>query len=156
MDIPNIREQNRKATYHLLHIDEERKKYQREMNGLSFIRSPMLTGMPHGTDVSNPTMNNAEKIFSLEDDYRWIPVISAVEESITEKQSKFLELRRKAEKIPHTQGRPNWTSYVQTEYSMWHQSKYGNMRIPSRITLNEWMNGIIELTVRVAISNHCL
>lgn len=156
MDIPNIREQNRKATYHLLHIDEERKKYQRDMNGLSFIRSPMLTGMPHGTDISNPTMNNAEKIFSLEDDYKWIPVISAVEASLTEKQSKFLDLRRKAEKIPHTQGRPNWVSYVQTQYSLWYQSKYGNIRVVHRNTLNGWMDDIVELTVRVAISNACL
>lgn len=118
-------------------------------------------GMPHGTSAGNPCANKAISLVELEKQKSWIMVVekmekavSLMEQTLSDKSKKYLELRREAAnqmQYNNDPGRPGWVKYVQAKYSMWLYDKYGVEAVPSQQAMNHWMNTMIEITVRIAI-----
>ena len=96
--ITDVRSQNRKALYELLHVDDLRKEYANALNSMSYLGAQNIDGMPHGTGVGNPTMQKAMKLTDIEAKKNWIMAIEQMEGTLNEKQMAFLHIRRKAEK----------------------------------------------------------
>ena len=150
----DIKEQNRIAMFHILNIDEERKRYLTDLQKISPLHSPSMDGMPHSTNISDPVSDEVQKIDEIEQKYAWVQVVEETEKALTEPQMKLLELRRNAarDSPSHVQGRPGWISYVQFAYPVWYEKRYKEpMNVPSKKTLIEWMNKITEIAVRIAL-----
>lgn len=154
--ITDVRSQNRKALYELLHVDDLRKEYANALNSMSYLGAQNIDGMPHGTGVGNPTMQKAMKLTDIEAKKNWIMAIEQMEGTLNEKQMAFLHIRRKAEKelIP-TGGRPSWKAYTQSHYNDWYYERFGTYISISEETLKIWQSRIVEKTVRLAIYYGC-
>ena len=158
MKITDIRQQNRKALYMILHLDSLKKEYAFAMNNMSFLGAQNLDGMPHGTNVGNPTQQKAMRLTDMETNKSWIMAIEAMEETLNEKQKAFLAIRRKAEQIAEVRrvkGRPSWIAYVQSAYNEWYLTRFGTAICISKDTLQVWQTKIVDKTVRLAIYYGC-
>jgi hypothetical protein len=156
MKITDVRQQNRKALYMILHLDSLKKEYAFAMNNMSFLGAQNLDGMPHGTGVGNPTQQKAMRLTDMETNKSWIMAIEQMEETLNEKQKAFLVIRRKAEKeAVSTGGRPAWMPYARTRYNEWYYERYGTDGCVSEKTLRIWQSKIVDRTVRLAIYYGC-
>ena len=156
--ITDMKQQNRKALYMILHKQDLCEQYAREMNGISFLGVQNLDGMPHGSNTGNPTQQKALKLTDIESRKSWIIAIEAMEDTLPENQVEFLRLRRMAETMSfkaHEKGRPSWVAYVQSHYNDWYNKRYGKETCISVDTLKSWQARIVEKTVRIAIYNGC-
>lgn len=154
--ITDVRGQNRKTLYEILHIDDLRQEYANAINSMSYLGAQNLDGMPHGTGVGNPTQQRALKLADIEVKKNWIMAIEQMESTLNEKQMAFLTIRRKAEKesMP-TGGRPSWVAYTQSHYNDWYYSRFGTNISASEDTLRIWQARIVDKTVRLAIYYGC-
>lgn len=151
--------QNKIAKKKLLHLVELKESYARAMSNMAFIGAAVSDGQPHGTDVGDPTQKKAFDLLKIEQDHKWILAIELAEKNLSERQLKFLEFRRDAELQmitgPRPQGRPGWVGYVQSHYAEWYYDKYGKDFVPTERALHDWMDKIVEKTVRIAIYKGC-
>jgi hypothetical protein len=156
--ITDVKQQNKKALYMILHKQDLCEQYATELNNISFLGAQNLDGMPHSSNVGNPTQQKALKLMDIEIKKNWIITIEAMEDTLTENQTEFLKLRRMAEdnsfKSP-VRGRPAWVVFVQTRYNDWYKKRYGKDIFVSEITLKTWQTNIVDKTVRIAIYNGC-
>lgn len=152
--ITDIKGQNRKALFELLHVDELRKEYANAISGMSFLGAQNIDGMPHGTGVGNPTLQKAMKLTDIEAKKSWIMAIEEMEGSLNEKQRAFLSIRRNAEKHSSGKGCP-WVAYTQAHYNDWYYSRFGTYICISEDTLKIWQAKIVDKTVRFAIYYGC-
>jgi hypothetical protein len=158
IQITDIKRQNKEALKYILNLSDLKKSYANSISSMSFLSANNIDGMPHGTDVGNPTAQKAFILLDVEKQKSWIIAIELMERSLTENKKVFLSLRRQAEIMAissHEQGRPDWIDYVQCHYADWYYNRHGVDSVPSRQTLFNWMNKIIETTVRIAISRGC-
>jgi hypothetical protein len=156
--ITDVKQQNKKALYMILHKQDLCEQYATELNNISFLGAQNLDGMPHGSNVGNPTQQKALKLTDIESKKNWIITIEAMENTLPENQVEFLRLRRMAEdtsfKAP-VRGRPSWVAFVQTRYNDWYNKRYGKETCISEDTLKSWQARIVDKTVRIAIYNGC-
>ena len=158
MKITDTRQQNKKALYMILHKADICEQYANAVNSMSFLGAQNLDGMPHGTNVGNPTMQKALKLTDIESKKNWIMAIEAMEDTLNENQTAFLRLRREAEELAEkssVRGRPAWVAFVQTHYNDWYSNRYGKEIFISEVTLKTWQSKIVDKTVRIAIFNGC-
>lgn len=158
MRITDTKQQNKKALYMILHKQDLCEQYATELNNISFLGAQNLDGMPHSSNVGNPTQQKALKLTDIESKKNWIITIEAMENTLPENQVEFLRLRRMAEdtsfKAP-VRGRPSWVAFVQTRYNDWYNKRYGKETCISEDTLKSWQARIVDKTVRIAIYNGC-
>ena len=88
--ITDVRGQNRKTLYEILHIDDLRQEYANAINSMSYLGAQNIDGMPHGTGVGNPTQQRALKLADIEVKKNWIMAIEQMESTLNEKQMAFL------------------------------------------------------------------
>jgi hypothetical protein len=142
----------------ILHKQDLCEQYATEMNNISFLGAQNLDGMPHGSNVGNPTQQKALKLTDIETKKNWIIAIEAMEDTLSENQTEFLRLRRLAEdnsfKVP-VRGRPSWVAFVQSHYNDWYSQRYKKDICVSEDTLKTWQARIVDKTVRIAIYNGC-
>ncbi|MCM0759964.1 hypothetical protein M7775_15505 [Sporomusa sphaeroides DSM 2875] len=148
----DINAQNREALKWILNYHELRKTYISLTEEFSEIAATAYTGMPHGGGVGNPTMHKSIKLMDLEYHKKWLIVIEMMERTLSEKRLTFLDLRRRAECMGNNNvGRPGWVGYTQVKYADWHDRRYGREFVPSKRVMYNWMDNIVEITVRLAI-----
>lgn len=158
IDITDTKRQNKEALRYILNYYDLKKAYREALQSVSLLGATRTDDTPHGTGIGNPTMHKAFKLLDIDKQHQWIGAVEMMENTLTIKERKFLELRRQAEInsfYHHTQGRPGWVGYVQYHYADWYYNSYHKNYIPSRNTMIMWMNLIVEKTVRVAISKGC-
>ncbi|WP_196607441.1 hypothetical protein [Pectinatus frisingensis] len=154
----DIKKQNKETLKYILNIYDLKESYARQINNMSLLGACNNDGMPHGTDVGNPTQKKAFALLDIEQKKNWIIAIELMEKTLSPKMTKFLELRRDAEHLIidyHKQGRPSWIDYVQSHYAEWFYTKYGYNQDPHRNTLLQWQSDIVDVTVRIAIAKGC-
>lgn len=148
----DIKKQNEQAYDWLLEYDDMRKKYVAKKAAFSEIAATASTGMPHSSDVSHPCEDKAITLVELDKLKLQLMVIESVEWMLDEDKTAFLSFRRRAEVMKEKGvGRPPWADYVQARFSEWYMQRYGKEKVPHRNTLTEWMNEIVDITVRIAI-----
>lgn len=148
----DVKKQNEQAHKWLLENEDMRKQYIAKKTAFSEIAATAYTGMPHGSGVSNPCEDKAITLVELDRLKLQLMVIESVEWMLDEDKSAFLMFRRRAEVIKEKGvGRPPWADYVQARFSEWYVQRYGREKVPHRNTLSEWMNEIVDITVRIAI-----
>lgn len=158
--ITDIKSQNRTALKYILGIYDLRQQYATQMESVSSIGATNNDGMPHGSGISDPCMHKAFSLIEIEQKKKWIISIEMAEQTLSEKTRKFLELRRDAENQirldNHKEnGRPSWVPYVQSHYAEWFTTRYGKASLPPEKTMANWMQKIVDITVRIAIYNKC-
>lgn len=160
-NITDIKRQNRDALKYILGIYDLRKQYASQLNNISALGAANSDGMPHGSGVSNPVENKTFALLDIELKKNWIITIELMEQTLSEKQRKYLEIRRDAEHQirEHTsdrRGRPlGWFDYTQAHYATWFYERYGGESVPPQRTMETWMKNIIDITVRIAIYKKC-
>lgn len=148
----DINAQNREALNWILNYHELRKEYIALTEEFSELAATAYTGMPHGSGVGNPTMQKTIKLMDLKYQEKWLITIEMMERILSEKRLAFLEFRRRAECLEgRTVGRPDWVGYVQVKYADWHERRYCRAFVPSKRVMHNWMDNIVEITVRLAI-----
>lgn len=148
----DVQKQNKEALKLILNYTEMRKAYIEATAAYSEIAATAYTGMPHGSGTSNPTQNKAVKLVDIDALKDKLMVVESMEKTLSEKRRAFLDFRRRAE-VMETKGpgRPPWADYVQAKFSEWHMKRYNCAFVPTRQTMKMWMNGIVDVTVRIAI-----
>ena len=130
-----------------------RDAYLEKLSRLDSVKE--LDGMPRSNGTTNDVCaNKAITIIELEHEKEWLTTVELMETALSEKTRKFLELRRDAaNQIPerHKRGRPNWTGYVQANFAEWFFNRYNRYSVPSRETMDEWMDKIVNITAGIAI-----
>ncbi len=158
--IIDIEKQNKTAMKWILNYYDLKKAYIEKTANFSTLGSTQYDGMPHGSFVGNPCMNKAMTILDIEENKKWIMVIEKMEQTLSEKSRKYLEIRRDAvNQIANTKsiGRPGWVDYCQTNYSAWIKYRFGReIDAPTKGTMTEWMRKILDVTVRIAIKDGAL
>jgi len=152
----DIKKQNKEALKWILDIHDLRKSYFESMATFATLGAVADDGLPKGTGTSNPCMNKALSLVDMENRKKWIISIEQMEQTLSEKSRKFLEIRRDAEHQPNTKnepGRPGWVNYTMAKYTEWHYYRYGGDFTPSVDQMKKWTNMIIDTTVRIAIKN---
>ena len=150
----DVQKQNKEALKLILNYTEMRKAYIDATAAYSEIAATAYTGMPHGSGTSNPTQNKAVKLVDIDALKDKLMVVEAMEKTLSEKKRPFLEFRRIAEiQEPKGAGKPPWADYVQAKFSDWHMKSYGCACVPTRQTMKDWMDRIVDVTVRIAIKN---
>lgn len=154
----DLQRQNREALKWILNYSEYKNAYISATTAFSMLASTNYSGMPHCTDISQPTQNKAVTLTELEHKKQWIMTIEQMERTLSEKRKAFLEFRRRADTIKENcdVGRPGWVDYVQARYADWHDVRYGYGYPPSKQTMCKWMNDIVDVTVRIGIKNGVL
>lgn len=159
--ITDIKAQNRKALYMLLHVDELRRSYTDMQQSMTFLSASNLDGMPHGSDVGKPTEGKAMKLIDLEKKKNWIISIEQMEQTLSPSKLAFLQFRRDAE-AANEKGRkdacrPGWRAYVQSHYTEWASRNLGHKHVEpiTDATMKEWQREIVDVTVRMGIFHHC-
>lgn len=157
----DIKKQNKEALKWILNYHEFKQSYIEELAQFSEIGATVNTGLPGGSEVGNPTMKKGIKLVDIEHHKQWLMSVEQMEQTLSEKKKAFLEFRRRAEVLVVEEekdgaGRPGWTDYVQVKYAEWFDRRYGNESVPSRQTMTDWMNKMVDATVRIAIRNKCL
>lgn len=154
----DIKRQNREALDWILNFAEKRQAYITKLNDFTVLGAVKLDGMPHGTSPGNPCQNKGISLVEIEQMKKWIIVIESMEKTLSEKQTRYLQLRRDAEqnnKRDREPGRPGWVDYVQAKYSAWFFNRYGGCCVPSPQSMDTWMNKIVDVTVRIAVQQKC-
>ena len=148
----DFKRQDRIAAEWLLNYHDRRRAYIDAQESYTALSATAITGMPHGSGTSNPTEQRALSLAELERQKMWIMTVEDTEAIFGEKKKAFIEMRRFAENINTGEvGRPGWVDYVQARYADWHERQYGKAFVPSKKTMQNWWNDIIEVAVRVAI-----
>lgn len=148
----DIQRQNKEALKWILNYAEKRDSYIAQSASFSELGATAYTGMPHGSEVGDPTLKKGITLIDLEYQKKWLMVIEKMELTLSDKRKIFLELRRRAELIETSEvGRPGWVGYVQAKYADWHYRQYGKGYPPSKQTMCKWMNDIVDVAVRLAI-----
>jgi len=159
IQIIDSKRQNKEALKWILNIYDLRQSYAESINNMSVIGAANSDGMPHGTTVGNPCMNKAFHLIDIELKKNWIVTIELMEQTLSEKQRKYLEIRRDAEHQIRSHdklGRPlGWFDYTQAHYAMWFYERYGGESVPPQRTMDTWMKNIVDVTVRIAIYKKC-
>jgi hypothetical protein len=158
--ITDVKSQNKKALYMILHIYDLREQYRNAMTNMSYIGAANLDGMPHGTGVGDPAQAKAMKLIEIESKKNWIMSIEQMESTLSDKHLAFLQYRRDAEYQiesvdKNKQGRPGWVDYVSVKYNDWFYEQYGHEISVSMDTLKAWQSKIVDTTVRIAIYHGC-
>lgn len=149
--------QNKTAARWLLEYDERKQQYEQAVAEFAALGATVSDGMPHGSSVGNPTASKAVKLAELNEQKAWLEAVESAQQVFGDKKQVFVELRRRAEKIDHGEvGRPGWCDYVQMRYADWHERQYGKSYLPSRQVMYDWWGQIVDVTVRIALSNGCL
>ena len=149
--------EDREALRWILNYHELRKAYIALTTEFNEIAATAYTGMPHGSDVGKPTENKTVTLMELERQKTWLITIECLEKTMSEKARAFLEFRRRAECVEcNNVGRPGWVDYVQVRYGEWHERRYGRAFVPSRRVMYNWMDKMVDVTVRIAIRKGCL
>lgn len=154
----DIKRQNREALDWILNFADKRQAYINKCNDFTVLGAVKLDGMPHGTSPGNPCQNKGISLVEIEQMKKWIIVIESMEKTLSEKQTRYLQLRRDAEqnnKRDREPGRPGWVAYTQPRYADWFFHRYGCECVPTDKTMEVWMNKIIDVTVRIAIHDGC-
>lgn len=154
----DINQQNKQASDWLLNIEDKRRSYIQAVSAFTDLAATQYSGMPHGTEISNPTMKKGINLADIEQAKEWIMVIELTEKCLSEKRKVFLEIRRHAERMEGTgdRGRNGWVVYVQARYADWHCRKFGMYFEPSKRVMFNWWHDIRDLTVRIGIKKGCL
>ena len=155
----DIKKQDREALRWILDFDYRKQAYIEAVAQFNTLGATAYNGMPHGSGVGNPTQQKAVTLTELERQKNWIMTVEAMERTLSEKRRAFLEFRRRAEGLDGKQerpGRPAWSGYVQVRYGEWHERRYGVAVVPGRKTMDNWINEMIDVTVRIAIRKGCL
>lgn len=155
-----IKDENRIVSNHLLNYYEELKIYEDKLNNFKILGAMEYSDMPKGTSVGNPTLNKAIQSSELEERKSWLEVVELTESTLSEKSRAYLNFRRLAKDIEFesTGGRRRtWIDHVAKQYAEWQSNRYGiDYREPTKMTMYNWMNDIIFIAVRIAISKGCL
>ncbi len=151
-EITDYKRQNKIALRMILSLDELKEQYANSLKSISVLGAQNLDGMPHGTNVSNPTEQKCIKLLDIEKTKAWIIAIETMESRLSEIKRHFLKVRREAEKkAPPTGGRPGWGAYVESHFAEWMYEEYGRIFcLPMRTAL-DWQREIVDMTVRLAI-----
>ena len=154
----DIKKQNLEALRWILNYSQYRESYIQMQAEFNEVAATQYTGMPHGSGVGNPTIKKAVSLAEIERMKKWIMTIEYMERTLSEKRLAFLEFRRRAECLDRSRdvGRPGWVDYVQARYAEWHDTRYGHGYPPSKRTMIDWMDNIIDVTVRIAIKQGVL
>lgn len=159
IQITDTKRQNKEALKWILNIHDLRRSYFDSVATFSTLGAAVNDGMPRGTDTGNPCMNKAISLVDMENRKNWIMAIEMMEQTLSEKGRKYLDLRRDAEHQPHKGnelgGRPGWVEYVQPRYAEWFYYRFGGESVPTERTMSTWMYKIIDTTVRIAIDKGC-
>jgi hypothetical protein len=154
---PDVKAENKTASKWLLDINDRRQAYIEKQAAFSELSATAYTGMPHGSGISNPSMNKGVTLVELDKERLWIMTVENTEQTLSEKQRKYLELRREAWMMPRGQGRPPWAQYVAQKYAEWQVNRYGiAYREPDVRTMIGWWQGIVDVAVRIAYRRGCL
>lgn len=90
---------------------------------------------------------------------KWIIAVESMEKTLSEKSRRYLEFRRDAARLmkeADDPGRPGWVDYVQAKYATWFYNRYGIEFVPHKNSMIQWMNKMVDITVRIAIKNGAL
>ena len=149
----DFKKQDRTAAGWLLDYDYRKKAYSEAVERFSTLGATVITGLPHGSGVGNPTERKGLTLADLERQRLWIKTVEDAERTLGEKKREFLTLRRIAESLSDTGdvGRPSWVPFVQVRFADWHERKYGKAFVPSDKTFRIWWNDIVDAVVRIAI-----
>jgi hypothetical protein len=158
--IIDIDKQNKTAMKWILNYCELKRAYIDRSANFSTLGATQYDAMPHGTSVGNPCANKTMTLLDLEYHKKWIMVIEKMEQTLSEKSRKYLELRRDAvnqfSNINNT-GRPGWVNYVQPRYAEWMNYRYGiEIDPPTKNTMLKWMDKILDVTIRIAFNDKVL
>lgn len=153
--IIDIAKQNKLAMKWILNYYDLKQSYIEKSANFSTLGATQYDGMPHAQTVGNPCMNKTMTLLDMEEHRKWIMVIEKMEQTLSEKSRKYLELRRDAVNqfvnIGGT-GRPGWVNYVQPRYVDWFKYRYGaEIDAPSKNTMLKWMDKVLDVTIRIAI-----
>jgi hypothetical protein len=156
--IIDITQQNKIAMKWILNLQEFRQAYIEKSANFSTLGATQYDGMPHAQTVGNPCMNKTLTLLDMEEQRKWIMVIEKMEQTLSEKSRKYLELRRDAvNQFSNNVGRPGWVEYVQPKYVEWFKYRYGReIEPPTRGTMTEWMRKILDVTIRIAFNDGVL
>ena len=157
--IIDIKKQNREALRWILNFYDLRKAYIDKLAMFSALGATVNDGMPRGTDTGNPAANKAISLVELEKQKTWIMVIELMEQTLSERSRKYLEFRRDAahQIKGDKRGRPSsWVNYVQPRYAEWFYCRYCKPDVPSVDQMKQWINSMIDVTVRIAIKKGVL
>jgi hypothetical protein len=156
----SIKDENRTVANHLLNYHDELKIYEDKLNNFKMLGAMVYSDMPKGTDVGNPTLNKAMQANELQERKDWLDVVELTESTLSEKSKAYLNFRRLAKDIEFesTGGRrKTWIDHVAKQYAEWQSNRYGvEYCEPTKMTMYNWMNNIIYVTVRIAIEKGCL
>ncbi|MBU2701148.1 hypothetical protein Ga0466249_002262 [Sporomusaceae bacterium BoRhaA] len=104
-------------------------------------------GMPHGTSTGNPAANKASGLIDIEWSKTWIMAVELMEQTLSEKSRKYVELRRDAAHQLKNRNKPGpigWVDYVQPRYVEWFCYRYGReINPPTKQAMTAWMNKIV-------------
>lgn len=136
----------------LLHVNSRRRQYFQQQSEFAVLSVAVSDGQPSAHNPGKPTERKGLQLADIENAKQWIITIELVEGMLSPKKRLFLDIRRAAEaqKYDRDNGRPDWVPYVSVKL----QEKTG-IEISDR-TMRSWWQGIVELTVRVAIKRGCL
>lgn len=154
----DIERENKLASDWLLYYHQRRQEYFEAKANFSELAATAYTGMPHDSNVGNPTLKKGLQLGKIKEDELWIMTIEDVERILSPKKLIFLEVRRRAEEIKHDgdNGRPDWVGYTQCAYSEKIANHYGYEHVPSERTMRTWWRSMADIVVRVAIRRGCL
>lgn len=159
MEFANTDKEDKEALNWILNYHDLRGSYISNLSEFNEIAATTYTGMPHGTDIGRPTEGKTVTLMDLEKQKSWLITIECLEKTMSEKGRAFLNFRRQAEIMADKKngaGRPGWVDYVQVKYGEWFYKRYGRPFIPSRRVMYNWMNKMVDVTVRIAIRKGCL
>jgi ribosomal protein S8 len=158
--IIDIEKQNKTAIKWILNYYDLKKAYIERSANFSTLGATQYDGMPHGTSVGNPCANKIMTLLDLEYQKKWIMVIEKMEQTLSEKSRKYLEIRRDAaSQISNNKGigRPGWVDYTQVKYIEWFKYRYGKeIDAPTKQCMTGWMNKILDVTIRIAFNDKVL
>lgn len=163
----DTKHENDKTSEWLLDYPQRKNAYIEALEAIrefTELSSTQYTGLPGGCGVGRPSEEKGLRLVrigiteeELQLQEKWLEVVELAEQTMSEKKLVFLELRRGAENLELTRGGKHpWVTYVQVRYADWHYRRFGRASVPSRQTMIDWWNAMVNVTVRLAIRKGCL
>lgn len=129
----------------------QRRHLAEQSQELTMIGAAVSDGMPHGSDVSNPTASKAARKINLDNAAAWIKTCDDVFRNLDEPKQNLLKWRGEAERQERDcAGRPGWYEYVERKF--YEEEEY----CPLRDTLFKWWSDIVTIAIRIAIEYKAL
>lgn len=153
-----IRNENRKVAYYLLNYPDIKEELEEQrlliLNATHHPDDP-APGRNTPREPSDPTGAVVVQLSELHEREQWVALCEEVAAQLPWQQKVFLRLRQDMRHASNRTG--GWTSYVQAEYAAEAERRTGKTaRVPSRQTLNQWWNDIVNTTARAAIKRGLL